>query len=104
MSPLYNDFGILLRDYNALPELRGASRVARAGEPNRANSNSLLESPGIAGLTPTSDPTLERTGAERGRPLGCGPPLPADHRSLSAAESAKVLMYLHDQRFVLFLS
>ena len=38
-----NDFGILLRDYNARPELRGASRVARVTELTRVNSNSLLE-------------------------------------------------------------
>jgi len=37
-----NYSGILLRDYNADPGLRGASRVARASQPSRANSNSLL--------------------------------------------------------------
>jgi hypothetical protein len=35
---------------------------------------------------------------------GGAPPLTADHRSLSVAECAKVLVYLHDQRFVLLLS
>jgi len=32
-----NYSGILLRDYNADPGLRGASRVARASQPSRAN-------------------------------------------------------------------
>jgi hypothetical protein len=38
-----NDFGILLRDYNAYSGSRGASRVVRAHSDYRVGSNSLLE-------------------------------------------------------------
>jgi hypothetical protein len=38
-----NDFGILLRDHNAYPGSRGASRVARDHTAYRVSSNSLLE-------------------------------------------------------------
>ncbi len=63
---LPNDFGILLRDHNAYPGPRGASRVAGDPVRYRANSNSLLERTFVGTPTAASNEPCP-AGAQRPR-------------------------------------